>query len=105
MSQFFFLDPTKISKKTASPRKTVPSSSSTSGKTAEKKKKEATTDDKEKDKEKRGKISSKDDSFREFRRVCSNIASVDAYTDKTAIIKRMFTRGMQGGKYLSRLLC
>ncbi|XP_070172675.1 DNA ligase 3 isoform X2 [Polyergus mexicanus] len=89
--------PTKISKKkTASPRKTAPSSSSSSGKTSEKKKKETTTDDKEKDKEERGKISSKDDSFREFRRVCGNIASVDAYTDKTAIIKRMFTRGMQG---------
>ncbi|KAL6424114.1 hypothetical protein ACFW04_009769 [Cataglyphis niger] len=87
--------PTKISKKTASPRKTT-SSSNSPRKTAEKRKKEAAMDNKEKDKEERGKISSKDDSFREFRRVCSNIASVDAYTDKTAIIKRMFTRGMQG---------
>lgn len=44
---------------------------------------------------------SKDDTFREFRRVCSNIADVDAYTDKTAIIRKMFERGAQGvGKYL-----
>lgn len=54
-------------------------------------------DDKKKDKEEKEKIPSKDDSFREFRRLCSNIANVDAYTDKTAIIKTMFTRG----KYLS----
>ncbi|CAL1678471.1 unnamed protein product [Lasius platythorax] len=88
--------PTKISKKTASPRKAAPSSSNTSGKTTKKRKKEAATDDKERDNEEKEKISSKDDSFREFRRVCSNIANVDAYTDKTAIIKRMFTRGVQG---------
>lgn len=87
-----------------SPQKAAPSSSNTSGKTTKKRKKEAATDDKERDKEEKEKISSKDDSFREFRRVCSNIANVDAYTDKTAIIKRMFTRGVQGGKYLSRLL-
>ncbi|XP_072763231.1 DNA ligase 3 isoform X2 [Anoplolepis gracilipes] len=88
--------PRKISKKTASPRKAAPGSSNIAEKTTAKRKRETATEDKEKDKEERGKISSKDDSFREFRRVCSNIANVDAYTDKTAIIKRMFTRGAQG---------
>lgn len=100
----FALGPTKISKKTTSPRKTAPSSSTTSEKMMEKKKKGTATDDKGKDEKEREKISSKDDSFREFRRVCNNIANADAYTDKTAIIKRMFTKGTQGGKYLSRLL-
>jgi len=54
---------------------------------------------KEKDKERKSKVPSKDDFFREFRRVCSNVADVDAYTDKTAIIKKMFTKGSLGGKY------
>lgn len=44
------------------------------------------------------KVPFKDDFFREFQRVCNNVANVDAYTDKTAIIKRMFTRGAQGGE-------
>lgn len=51
-----------------------------------------------------GKVSSKDDAFREFRRVCSNVADVDAYTDKTAIIRKIFTRGAQGGKYFVILI-
>jgi len=66
-------------------------------------KKVATDDkkkDKENDKEGQSKVPSKDNFFREFRRICSNVADVDAYTDKTAIIKRMFTRGSLGGKYL-----
>ncbi|GAB1868521.1 DNA ligase [Camponotus japonicus] len=88
--------PMKISKKTTSPRKTAPSSSTTSEKMTDKKKKGTATDDKGKDEKEREKISSKDDSFREFRRVCNNIANADAYTDKTAIIKRMFTKGTQG---------
>lgn len=100
----FALDPTKVSKKTTSPRKTAPSSSTTSEKQTEKRKKGVATDENEKDEKETGKVSSKDDSFREFRRVCNNIANVDAYTDKTAIIKRMFTKGTQGGKYLSCLL-
>jgi len=64
-------------------------------------KKVATDKEKNKEKEGKGKVPSKDDSFREFRRVCSNVADVDAYTDKTAIIKKMFTKGSLGGKYLS----
>ncbi|XP_071565842.1 DNA ligase 3 [Temnothorax nylanderi] len=93
--------PAKGAKKTTSPRKAA-SSSNSSGKTVKKnldRKKVATDDkekDKEKDKERKSKIPSKDDSFREFRRICSNVADVDAYTDKTAIIKRMFTKGSLG---------
>lgn len=96
-------------KKTASPGKAASSSSNSSEKTAKKNsdQKKVVTDekekhkkkDKEKDKEAKSKVPSKDDSFREFRRICSNVADVDAYTDKTAIIKRMFTRGSLGGKY------
>lgn len=101
---FLLLAPAKASKKTASSRKATSSSSNSSGKTVQKTldQKKVATDDKKKDKEKEGKskVSSKDDSFREFRRICSNVADVDAYTDKTAIIKRMFTRGSLGGKYL-----
>lgn len=101
----FLLAPAKGSKKAATPRKAA-SSGNSSGKTAKKtpEQKKVVTDDseegKEKDKEAKSKVPSKDDSFREFRRVCSNVADVDAYTDKTAIIKRMFTRGSLGGKYL-----
>lgn len=91
----------KGSKKTASPRKAAFSSSnSSSAKTAKKNsdQKQVTTDEQEKVKERKNKVPSKDDSFREFRRICSNVADVDAYTDKTAIIKRMFTKGSLGGK-------
>lgn len=60
--------------------------------------------DEDKDEGGKGKAPSRDESFREFRRVCSNVADVDAYTDKTAIIRKMFTRGAQGGKYLVVLI-
>lgn len=90
--------------KTASSRKAASSSNNSSEKTAKNSdQKKVATDEKEKhkkkDKEAKSKVPSKDDSFREFRRICSNVADVDAYTDKTAIIKRMFTRGSLGGKY------
>ncbi|XP_011866733.1 PREDICTED: DNA ligase 3 isoform X2 [Vollenhovia emeryi] len=90
--------PAKGSKKTASSRKAAVSSSNSSGKTVKKNtdQKKVATDDKEKDKEGKSKVPSKDDSFREFRRICSKVADVDAYTDKTAIIKRMFTAGSLG---------
>ncbi|KYQ48394.1 DNA ligase 3 [Trachymyrmex zeteki] len=94
--------PAKASKKAATPRKAT-SSNNSSGETAKKTsdQKRVATDDKEKDKQKVGKskVPSKDDSFREFRRVCSNVADVDAYTDKTAIIKRMFTKGSLGDSF------
>ncbi|XP_018353062.1 PREDICTED: DNA ligase 3 [Trachymyrmex septentrionalis] len=94
--------PAKAPKKAATPRKAAASNNSP-GETAKKTsdQKRVATDDKEKDKRKddkqgKSKVPSKDDSFREFRRVCSNVADVDAYTDKTAIIKRMFTKGSLG---------
>lgn len=96
----FLLDPTKVLKKPTTAQKAGPSRKITEKNSDQTKKTAASgADDKKKDKGEKKKISSthKDDSFREFRRLCSNIADVDAYTDKTAIIKTMFTRG----KYLS----
>ncbi|XP_043252498.1 DNA ligase 3 [Colletes gigas] len=46
-------------------------------------------------------VSSKDDSFSEFQRVCNDVANVDAYTEKTAIVKRMLTKGSDGGGFKS----
>ncbi|KAG5347662.1 DNLI3 ligase, partial [Acromyrmex charruanus] len=94
--------PAKTPKKAATPRKAAASNNSsreTAKKTSDQKR--VATEGKEKDKQKddkqgKSKVPSKDDSFREFRRVCSNVADVDAYTDKTAIIKRMFTKGSLG---------
>ncbi|XP_067217037.1 DNA ligase 3 isoform X2 [Linepithema humile] len=90
--------PIKVLKKPATAQKAGPSGKMTEKNLDQKVKKTAAVvaDDKKKDKEEKEKISSKDDSFREFRRLCSNIADVDAYTDKTAIIKTMFTKGAQG---------
>lgn len=87
----------KVSKKAATPRKAAGPSGSSPKKTVEKKKTEQTS--RKEDREERQTVPSKDDAFREFRRVCSNVADVDAYTDKTAIIKRMFTQGADGGKH------
>lgn len=113
------LAPTKGAKKTTTkPRKiaTGESFGKVAEKNSEQKVKKTTTVEKEKDKVMKGdedkgkdeegksKVPSKDDMFREFRRVCSNVADVDAYTDKTAIIRKMFTRGAQGGKYFVTLI-
>ncbi|XP_012282561.1 DNA ligase 3 isoform X2 [Orussus abietinus] len=43
--------------------------------------------------------SSRDNSFREFRRICSQIAAESAYTGKTAILKTFFTKGSEAGKF------
>ncbi|XP_011338328.1 DNA ligase 3 isoform X3 [Ooceraea biroi] len=95
--------PAKVAKKPATPRKAGGPSGSSLKKTTDQTPKKVTTIDKEKreekDREERQKVPSKDDSFREFRRVCSNVADVDAYTDKSAIIKRMFTQGSHGGGF------
>lgn len=42
--------------------------------------------------------STRDDSFREFRRLCAELSNASAYTEKTAIVKRMLTKGSEGGK-------
>ncbi|XP_036142769.1 DNA ligase 3 [Monomorium pharaonis] len=97
--------PDKALKKAATPRKATSSSSDSSKKPGKKtpdQKKTVANDSEQnkekenKNKEEKSKVPSKDDSFREFRRVCSNVADVDAYTDKTTIVKRMFTKGSQG---------
>lgn len=93
-----FLAPTKVSKKNASPKKDISreSTKKTSNKEANKNATVA-TNKKEKDK-KEDRKASDDDTFREFQRVCKNVADNDAYTDKTAIIKRMFTNGVNKSK-------
>ncbi|XP_059472585.1 DNA ligase 3 [Neocloeon triangulifer] len=40
--------------------------------------------------------SGKDDSFREFRRICSLVAEVPAYTDKSNIVHNFLTKGSSG---------
>lgn len=44
------------------------------------------------------KSSSRDDTFRNFRRICADVANASAYTEKTAIVKKMFTMGPIGGE-------
>lgn len=45
------------------------------------------------------KRATKDDSFKEFQRVCNDMAREDAYTEKTAVLKRMFSKGSEGGEF------
>lgn len=45
------------------------------------------------------KSENRDNAFREFRRVCANIANASAYTEKTAIVKKMFSDGAKGSKF------
>ncbi|KOC62534.1 DNA ligase 3 [Habropoda laboriosa] len=42
-----------------------------------------------------------DDTFEEFQRLCNHVAKVNAYTDKTAIVKKMLTRGSKGDGFKS----
>ena len=44
--------------------------------------------------------SEKDDSFREFRRLCADIAEENTYTGKTAIVTKFITKGSSAGMYL-----
>nr|CAD7588748.1 unnamed protein product [Timema genevievae] len=39
----------------------------------------------------------KDNSFREFRRLCADLANASSYTAKTAIVQAFFTKGTDGG--------
>ncbi|XP_011309542.1 DNA ligase 3 isoform X2 [Fopius arisanus] len=41
----------------------------------------------------------RDDLFKEFRRVCADIANVSAYTDKTAVVKKMLRKGADGSGF------
>jgi DNA ligase-3 len=38
----------------------------------------------------------KDDSFREFRRLCAILSDTDSYTGKTALVREFFTKGTDG---------
>ena len=41
--------------------------------------------------------SNKDNSFRQFRKVCSNIADVSGYLDKTQVVREFLQKGSSGG--------
>jgi hypothetical protein len=61
--------------------------------------------DKEKEKKDSGapaKESNKDDSFREFRRLCATLSDTDSYTGKTTHVKEFFTKGANGCEYRNR---
>jgi len=45
------------------------------------------------------KESNRDDSFREFRRLCATLSDTDSYTGKTALVKEFLTKGADGCKY------
>lgn len=46
-----------------------------------------------------GLTSGRDDSFREFRRLCADIAEENSYTGKTAIVTKFITKGTSGGNF------
>ncbi|XP_014242253.1 DNA ligase 3 isoform X3 [Cimex lectularius] len=46
----------------------------------------------------------KDNSLREFRRLCANISNVPGYLDKTGIVKEFITKGTDGESYKGDLL-
>ncbi|XP_033210020.1 DNA ligase 3 isoform X2 [Belonocnema kinseyi] len=50
------------------------------------------------------KFPSRDDMFREFRRLCYEIADASSYLDKTAIVKKMFTKGSKGDGFKSDIV-
>lgn len=39
----------------------------------------------------------KDNSFREYRRICADIANASSYLTKTAIVRNFFNKGTKGG--------
>jgi DNA ligase-3 len=41
----------------------------------------------------------KDDSFRQFRRLCAALSDTDSYTGKTALVSEFFTKGTDGCEY------
>ncbi|BES96201.1 DNA ligase [Nesidiocoris tenuis] len=46
----------------------------------------------------------KDNSFREFRRLCADIANVPGYLDKTATVRKFITKGSDGESFKGDLL-
>ncbi|KOX79317.1 DNA ligase 3 [Melipona quadrifasciata] len=53
------------------------------------------------EKRRKQKKTTKDDAFQEFQRVCRDIAKVDAYTDKTAVLRKMLVNGSEGDGFKS----
>lgn len=51
-----------------------------------------------KEKSKDARKPTRDDAFLEFQRLCGAVAGVDAYTDKTEIVRKMLTKGCDGGE-------
>lgn len=47
------------------------------------------------------KPNSRDDTLREFRRLCASVANANAYTSKTAIVRQMFVKGSEGDGFKS----
>ncbi|OAD52215.1 DNA ligase 3 [Eufriesea mexicana] len=43
----------------------------------------------------------RDDAFEVFQQLCNDVAKVDAYTDKTAIVRKMLTKGSSGDGFKS----
>ncbi|XP_063237948.1 DNA ligase 3 isoform X2 [Bacillus rossius redtenbacheri] len=46
----------------------------------------------------------KDNSFREFRKLCMDVENVSSYTAKTAVVEKMFTKGTDGESFKGDLL-
>lgn len=51
------------------------------------------------------KFAEKDNSFREFRKLCAVIADVASYTGKTEAVREFFQKGTGEGKALDHFIC
>ncbi|XP_069690726.1 DNA ligase 3 [Periplaneta americana] len=102
--------PTPKEPKDDTPKKTKVSSTKTSKekekeKDKDKDKEKEKDKDKDRDKEKKkdsgssAKEGHKDDSFREFRRLCAALSETQSYTGKTALVKEFFTKGTDGSSF------
>ncbi|KAG7205218.1 hypothetical protein KM043_018303 [Ampulex compressa] len=56
------------------------------------------------DQPKKSVSTSTDDAFRTFRRICAEIAAVDAYTEKTAILRQLLTKGTDGDGFTGDII-
>lgn len=51
------------------------------------------------------KESHKDNSFRQFRRLCATLSETESYNEKTAIVRKFFTKGTNGCEYRCLNIC
>ena len=65
----------------------------------------STSGKKSSEKGRKRKRTTRDDAFEEFQRVCRDIAKVDAYTDKTAVLRKMLVNGCEGGEFFFGVVC